>query len=64
MDGPHTVATADDAPDLAAASLRSATLLWRSLAYCSATSKALRAMPTLCAAMPMRPPSSADSAIR
>ena len=37
--------------------------LSRSLAYCRANSKALRAMPTLCAAMPMRPPSSALRAI-
>ena len=37
--------------------------LCRSLEYASAASNALRAMPTLCAAMPMRPPSSAPSAI-
>jgi hypothetical protein len=37
--------------------------LSRSLAYFNAHSKALRAMPTLCAAMPMRPPSSALRAI-
>ena len=35
----------------------------RSFEYAKATSNALRAMPTLCAAMPMRPPSRAPRAI-